>query len=338
MITAVIGAQYGSEGKGKVVEKLAHEYDVFVRVGGPNAGHVIYFEDQRYIMRSVPCGWINPNAKLVIGAGAVISIPVLMNELDNLRELDPEIDKRVYVDFNATIITEDNVLAEQKLAIDIASTGQGVGEARKSKIGRTAKTAKDYEELQPYLADTVMLLELWKHQNILLEGTQGTHLSLTHGEYPYTTSHDTTVNQLCADVGISATILDKVIAVIRIFPIRVGGNSGPLARESSFEALAERTEGVVEKTSVTKKTRRIGYLDWTKLHRTKILNTPTHIAVMFTDYYNPQSADITDWEELPADVQRLVYSLEQLFETPAEFISTGIHTMIRNTGGFHGPY
>lgn len=332
MITAVVGAQYGSEGKGKVIENLAHENDVFVRVGGPNAGHVIYYQGDRRIMRSVPCGWINPNAKLVIGAGAVISIPVLMNEIETLREYDPEIDKRIYVDKNATVITEEDVMAEQKLAETIGSTTQGVGSARKRRIDRNTKLAKDYAELKPYLADTVHLLWLWRHLNILLEGTQGTHLSITHGDYPFTTSHDATVNQLCADVGIASRNVDRIIIPIRTFPIRVGGNSGPLSRESSFENLEHRAGGKVETTSVTKKVRRIGYLDWEKLHRTKILNAPTHLAVMFTDYYNPESTNVETWGKLPQDVKRLVVSLEKFFEAPAMFISTGVHTMIKSKG------
>lgn len=329
MITAVIGAQYGSEGKGKVIEHLAQDYDVFVRVGGPNAGHVIYCHGARFIMRSIPCGWINSNAKLVIGAGAVISIPVLMSELELLRSYDPQIEKRLYVDRNATVITEENVKAEQTIATTIGSTGQGVGEARKSRIDRSAKLAKDYPELAPFLADTVELLHMWRSQNILLEGTQGTHLSITHGDYPFTTSHDTTVNQLCADVGIPAKHVDHVVAVIRTFPIRVGGNSGPLTRESNFYDLRERTAGNVEKTSVTKKERRIGYLDWEKLYKTKILNAPTHIAVMFMDYLYPDTTDIEKWADLPENAHRFVRSLEKFFGASALFVSTGVNTMLK---------
>jgi len=329
MITAVIGGQYGSEGKGKVIEHLAQDYDVFVRVGGPNAGHVIYCYGARFIMRSVPCGWINPNAKLVIGAGAVVSIPVLMDELELLRNYDPSIDKRLYIDQNATVITPAHMELEKEIMGTLGSTGQGVGEARKARINRNIKLAKDYPELNQYLADTVELLHLWQNQNILLEGTQGTHLSLTHGDYPYTTSHDTTVNQLCADVGIPATKLDHIIIALRTFPIRVGGNSGPLSRETSFAELRDRTGGAIEKTSVTKKERRIGYLDWKKLHKTKILNAPTHLAVMFVDYYNPDATNLEYYNELPSDVKRLVKSLEDFFEAPALFVSTGVNAMIK---------
>ena len=59
-VLAVIGAQYGSEGKGVIVHHLADRYDVHVRVGGPNAGHTIKHDGYVYKMRSIPCGWTNP--------------------------------------------------------------------------------------------------------------------------------------------------------------------------------------------------------------------------------------------------------------------------------------
>ena len=76
-ITVLVGGQYGSEGKGAVVAHIANEYNVHVRVGSPNAGHTIYWRGEKHVMQSIPCGWINPNATIVIGRGALLNMKQL---------------------------------------------------------------------------------------------------------------------------------------------------------------------------------------------------------------------------------------------------------------------
>lgn len=332
MVTAVIGAQYGSEGKGKVIEHLAHEYDVFVRVGGPNAGHVIYYNGERFTMRSVPCGWINMNAKLMIGAGAVINIDLLFEEIKKLEQYDPIIRKRLYIDKHAMVITNEHMDNEKEMMSRIGSTGQGVGEARIERIRRTAKLAKDYKILRPFIADVSKLLDLYKGFNILLEGTQGTHLSLYHGQYPYVTSHDANVAQLLADVGIAPKNLNKVIVVIRAYPIRVGGKSGPMHREVSFPLLESRIGKQIERTSVTKKVRRIGMLDVEQLEKTRILNSPTHFALMFTDYIDPSVEGVTEFKDLTEEIKRYVHGMWRILDAKPLFISTGVNSMVKLDG------
>jgi len=338
MITAVIGAQYGSEGKGKVVQHLASEYDIFVRVGGPNAGHVVYFngfkdefimKPKKFTMRSIPCGWLNPHAKLVIGAGAVISIEVLMAELKELKKYDPIIEQRLYIDENAMVITEEHAKSEKELMDRIGSTGEGVGAARVDRLLRVGKLAKDYKKLRPFLCDTRQMLYNSKAFNILLEGTQGSELSLIHGEYPYCTSADTNVAQMLADIGIPAIALDKTIMVVRSFPIRVGGNSGPLNKEVDFNILRSRIGEKIEHTSVTKKVRRIGMLDIDKLVKAAQINAPTHIAFMFADYLDISNENKTKESELSDYTLRTVDAIAFAMKAEPMFISTGVHSMIR---------
>ena len=340
MITAVIGGQYGSEGKGKVVQYLSPDYDIFVRVGGPNAGHVVYYNPLektgkssengcvKFTMRSVPCGWINFNATLIIGAGAVLNIELLEEELTELSKYDPLIRKRLYIDNNAMIINDIHIKEESKIMDTIGSTGQGVGNARIERIKRTARLAKDYPELEPYLADTVQMLYYNRGKNILLEGTQGSGLSMIHGEYPYTTSHDTNVSQLLADVGLPPSAIDNIIMVIRTYPIRVGGNSGPLHKEVSFDTLKSRIGPVTEYTSVTKKMRRIGMFDMNQIEKTARLNNPTHFALMFADYLDKDNYGVTEFENLSQDVLRLTKSIITATDAIPMFISTGPHTMV----------
>lgn len=343
MITAVIGAQYGSEGKGKVVQHMAKDYDIFVRVGGPNAGHVVYFygwngefEDnpKRFVMRSVPCGWLNPHAKLVIGAGAVISLEVLEAELAELEKYDPIIRQRLYIDGNAMVITEDDTMAEQTAGIkkSIGSTGEGVGYARIRRITRdkSVKLARNFTQLKKHITDTQrMLYQYSAGTNILLEGTQGSALSLYHGDYPYCTSADTNVAQLLADCGIAPSKLDNVVLVVRSMPIRVGGHSGPLAHEVNFKKLKSRIGQKIEHTSVTKKVRRIGLFDMDKIAKAARLNKPTHLAFMFADYDDIQNENIENPSMLSPRTIRLVDNLKELTGAEPLFVSTGIHSMMR---------
>ena len=81
-LTVLVGGQYGSEGKGAVAAHVAEDYSVHVRVGSPNAGHTIYWAGEKHVMQSIPCGWINPNAKIVIGRGALLNMKQFMKELE----------------------------------------------------------------------------------------------------------------------------------------------------------------------------------------------------------------------------------------------------------------
>ena len=82
---ALVGGQYGSEGKGAIARHVADRYSVHVRVGSPNAGHTIYWRSAKHVMQSIPCGWINPEARIVIGRGALLNMRLLMNELVHIR-------------------------------------------------------------------------------------------------------------------------------------------------------------------------------------------------------------------------------------------------------------
>lgn len=294
-VTAVVGAQYGSEGKGNIVKAMAYQYDVHVRTGAPNAGHTIWYEGQQWKMRSVPCGWVNPSAKLIIGAGALIDIELLTDEVESLEAEGYSILDRLLIDRYAGIILPGHQRYENGVDGEahrrIGSTGEGVGPCRMAKIGRTTVDVPPFYEYlracdtmkDPFIiCDTTRWLRsAWKvGQSILLEGTQGSGLSLTHGPWPYCTSNDTNAAQLCADAGIPPQHVTDVVLVARTFPIRVAGNSGPLYKETTFQELGVHPE----QTTVTGKTRRIGQWDMGLLARAVVLNDPTEIALTFCDY------------------------------------------------------
>ena len=89
-LTVLVGGQYGSEGKGAVAAHVANDYDVHVRVGSPNAGHTIYWNGEKHVMQSIPCGWINPKATIIIGRGALLNMKQFMKELVHIMQYYPD--------------------------------------------------------------------------------------------------------------------------------------------------------------------------------------------------------------------------------------------------------
>lgn len=335
-ILAIIGAQYGSEGKGAIVSYLANDYDVHVRVGGPNAGHTIFHEGTKYKMQIIPCGWTNPNAWLMIGRGAIVNMDLLMEEIATLEKVFPKIRNRILIDKYAGILSKDFVDEEGhtsgELNQRIGSTGEGVGAARiarikrdPSKFKRMIDVAENYQ-IRNMLHDTVLLMNRLNQSgaNILLEGTQGSGLSLIHGPWPYVTSADTNAGQLIADCGISPRAVNKILLVARTFPIRVAGNSGPLAGEITWEQMSERLgKDVVEHTTVTKKVRRIGSWDPDLVYQAVTINRPTSIALTFLDYLEPKDEGKTNYGELSNQSLRFIDYLETDFGVPVSLIKTG---------------
>lgn len=316
---ALVGAQFGSEGKGMVAAALAHQYDCHVRTGGPNAGHTYYHDGEKFVGRSIPCGWINPDANLYIGPGAVLDINVFKQELAELQAHDPEIASRLFVDERAVVISLGQHLGEGGVSGNahrvIGSTGEGVGLARMAKINRdalistdtapfacirVADVAHELADLGVHVANVAHLLyrEMEDGHVVLLEGTQGHGLSLTLGPWPYVTSSDTNAAQLASDAGISPSLVRSTILVARTYPIRVAGTSGPLFGETTFEEIGVQPEY----TTVTKKMRRVGCWDHHQIQDALEVNHPASLVVTFMDYLFPECKDITNWRALPDDV------------------------------------
>ena len=124
------------------------------------------------------------------------------------------------------------ILAPLPKVWEIASARKMTGRSD-YKDGKGLFLASDVPDLQPYIGSARKILAEAgvKRHRILLEGTQGTSLSLHHGRYPHVTTRDTTVSGCLADAGISPSNVRKIIMVCRTFPIRVGGPSGPMDYE-----------------------------------------------------------------------------------------------------------
>jgi adenylosuccinate synthase len=332
--TIVVGGQYGSEGKGKVVALLANRLGLpwLVRCGGPNSGHTVTIVGQDVILRQVPCSTEPDRAMFCIAAGCAIDESILFRELDLLN-----IDRtRIIVDPRAVMVTDRDREAEREELANIASTCSGTGAASVRRISRRAGVllARDspklaarcrLERVAPLLHDV-----LDRQGDVIVEGTQGFALSLLHGpDYPFVTSRDTTAAGFAMEVGLSPRQIDNIIMVVRTFPIRVGGPSGPFSNEISWDEIAATSGApgtVPEYTSVTKRLRRVARFDIEAVKLACKYNRPTSLAVMGMDRLDYANTGVSEFMMLTAKSREFLYHLELETGVPVELAGTGFGT------------
>lgn len=340
IVDVVISAQYGSEGKGQICGHLAADYAYLVRVGGPNAGHQV--ADPRYNYRQLPSGTgSNPDAKLLIAAGSTIQPDQILKEMSDLGVKKG----RIVIDEQAMVIEQSDRDFESQAGgvATIGSTKQGAGSALARKILNRGKTpvfggavrlAKDHPDLQPYVGSVGRELEdaYAAGSRVMLEGTQGTWLSLHHGQYPNVTARETTAAGCLADAGIAPARARRVVMVTRSYPIRVGGDSGPMGVaqgiEIDFETVAARSGLSVEEIkpaehgSVSGNLRRIAEFDWEQVRRSAALNGATDIALTFSDYIAASNRSARRFEQLTDETRAFIAELEHVTNCPVSLIST----------------
>lgn len=321
MLSVVVGGFFGDEGKGKIVAYLAlnDKVSAGVRVGSVNAGHTVFWGGREFKLRIVPSAFVNGSCKLYIGAGSLVRLDVFFREITSLG-----VAGRIFIDRNAGIIEDKHVETEVRdeyLRNSIGSTLQGVGAAMVDRVMRRLKLAQDFPELSKYLVDLVD--ELWgvikSGGNVLIEGTQGTYLSLYHGTYPYVTSRDTTAAGILSEVGLGPKYVDEVIVVFKSYVTRVG--SGPLPGELAIDEVINR--GWLEKASVTGRMRRAAPFNYDLAKRAIILNSATQVALTCLDKVFPSSARVKEWSKLPPEAKKWVEDLENVVKTPITLIGTG---------------
>ena len=243
--TVVVGGFFGDEGKGKIISYLAIKDNpkIIVRGGaGPNAGHTIKDDDKVYKVRMLPSGFLNKNAKIMIGPGVVINPDVLNKEIQ-----DFDVTGRSFIDKHCGVIEETHLTRDSKgeLKEKIGSTGSGTGPANADRAMRVLKLAKDFDSLSSLIVDVPLEVNsaLDANENVLVEGTQGTFLSLWHGTYPFVTSKDVTASGICADIGLGPTKVDEVIVVFKSYVTRVvtvPNSDQPFFSASSRESSLSR--------------------------------------------------------------------------------------------------
>jgi adenylosuccinate synthase len=330
-LTVIVGGQFGSEGKGKVTSYLSlrDNVDIVVRCGGPNSGHTVDINGQRYELRSLPAGFVNQGTRLLLAAGCLIDPEILLTEIKNTGT-DP---RRVGVDRHAGIISTADSDRESTLHLRdrLGSTLSGTGVAVANRVLRSPhfKLAKDVSELKEYLTDvsTEVNAALDKAGKVLIEGTQGFGLSVYHSpHYPYATSRDTTTGGFLSEVGVSPRLVTDIIMAIRTYPIRVAGKSGPLPNEITWEEVRRRSgypTDIREFTTTTKKLRRVGLFDLELVKRAAMVNRPTQIALHGADYLSFTNKSADSFCQLTESAKSFVEMVEKCIEVPVRLIGTG---------------
>ena len=321
----LVGGAWGDEGKGKCITYLCSndKPSIIARAGvGPNAGHSVEFNGEKYGLRLTPSGFVHTDAKLMIGAGVLVNPDVLYKEFDDLAKYN--VKERMSIDSRCAIITEDHMdrdKSSEHLAKKIGSTGSGCGPANSDRVMRTINLARDYPELEEYITD--VSLEVNEATNdgeeVFIEGSQGFALSLYYGTYPFVTSKDTTASTFAADVGVGPTKVDEVIDVFKAYISRVG--EGPFPTEMTQEEAESR--GLEEYGVVTGRRRRIGYFDMELAKESCRINGATQIALTCVERLYPDCARTQDYNDLSAETKAFINDIESETNVPVTIISTG---------------
>lgn len=240
------------------------------------------------------------------------------------------LDANVYVHPNAAIISPEDKETERAAASStskIASTQKGVGSAISNKIMRRSKVARDYD----IFGDIINTCQIDLNKRlaaggaVVVEVPQGTGLSINHsGFYPYTTSRDCWVGSGLNDAGIHASFLGPVCMVVRTFPIRVGnltnemgeqiGTSGPFYSECAELSWEKDFPGIEpERTTVTKRVRRIASWSHTQYEDALRLNRPTIVALTFCDYLKSADAFLTLINNMEAREGRVGLNVQHIY-------------------------
>ncbi len=314
MKTVVMGAQWGDEGKGKIVDFLAEDVDVVVRYsGGANAGHTVVVNDNTFKLHLVPSGIIHPDKQVVLGIGMVIDPQALFEELGVLEEQGVTWEGRVFIADRAHLVLPhykqlDREM-DEKRAVPIGTTGRGIGicyalKAYRDGIrvvdmfdeqvnDRLAAESKSFlkpyrDRLQAMMTDVSAFLHERTDKEILFEGAQGTLLDPDIGTYPYVSSGLSSASGAAIGGGIGPKDLDKIIGVCKAYTTRVG--NGPLPTEFTTERdgdLGERIRELGREYGVTTgRPRRCGFLDLVALRYACRTNSIDSLALTHLDVYD----------------------------------------------------
>ena len=277
---AIIGAQWGDEGKGKVVDALGGDADVVVRYsGGANAGHTVVIDGEVYKLHHLPCGVLHERPISILAGGMVVDPWTFKDEYEAMAaRRDPG---EVYISHEAHLVLPHHKKNDEGGGF-VGTTGRGIGPCYSDKARRIGVRAGDLldeevlrerlkrlleakpnstarvgwtsvevafrelcqarEFLVPFVRDTgAMTREALRNgKRVLFEGGQGTMLDLGYGTYPFVTSSHPTVGGIVVGAGVSHRALGRVIGVVKAFTSRVG--HGPFMTEESGD-VAERLRG-----------------------------------------------------------------------------------------------
>lgn len=328
----VIGAQWGDEGKGKIIDLISQNAEVVVRFnGGNNAGHTVIVDNKIYKFRLLPSGVISPNTTNIIATGVIVNITALLEEIEEAEKNGLFI-KNLYISDRSPLVLPyhiilDKFYEEKRGANKIGTTSRGIGPAYTDHFSRDTLHIGDlldkeiFREKLTYIynfkrailsinyelpsieeiynsqlnalekllekgiiiTDTSKLINdfINRGKKILFEGAQGTLLDINYGTYPYVTSSFTTSGGVCVGAGIPPQSISKVLGVVKAYTSRVG--EGPFPSEIRNELADFIREKGQEYGTVTRRPRRVGWLDFVALRYAKRINGFTGLAITKLD-------------------------------------------------------
>jgi len=319
--TVIVGGFFGDEGKGKIVSYLSLEKKIAASVRGgvgPNAGHTVFHRGEEFKLRMLPSGILNKSSKLMVGPGVLIDPNVLLNEIEKY-----DLATRVVIDPMCAIIKKEHLLKDRVgyLKDELGTTGTGTGPANSDRILRKVILSKDCEIISSFLGDVPGQLNqlIDDGKDVLVEGTQGTFLSLFFGTYPYVTSKDVCASAICSDVGIGPKKVDEVILVFKSYVTRVG--KGPLDNELSIEDTTKL--GWQEKGTVTGRLRRAAPFNYDLAKRSVMLNGASNIALTKLDVVFPECAGVREYDKVSKEGKRFIKKIEEYTGVNITLIGTG---------------
>ena len=411
----LIGAHWGDEGKGKIIDVLAEKSDIIVRYqGGNNAGHTVKIENKTYVLHLIPSGILHPKKVCVIGNGVVLDPEAFFEEVKMLHDKGIKVDGRLFISDAAHLLLPYHRLLDQLKEENashggkIGTTKRGIGPCYADKMARLGIRVADLknpatlkERLKVVLTEkNEALRKLYGHpgipfhdiyskllkirkrllkfslstsnylyeaskkkKSILFEGAQGTMLDVDHGTYPFVTSSNASVGGAITGSGVSPTLIDKVIGVVKAYTTRVG--EGPFPTQFPPKLMAQIQKQGNEYGSTTGRPRRCGWFDGIITKHAVRINGLNEMAVMKLDVLSGLSevkiatayklggkilkdyptstdefakcqplyesmpgwkedlSDIQRWKDLPRNARRYLERLEKLLETPIKVVSVG---------------
>ncbi|PYP00633.1 MAG: adenylosuccinate synthase [Gemmatimonadetes bacterium] len=324
----VVGAQWGDEGKGKIVDVLAERADLVVRYqGGANAGHTVHTAAGEFVLHQIPSGIIQ-GAVCLVGNGVALDPETLFTELDALSERGIRTEHKLYVSDRAHLTLPYHKLLDRarEAREKIGTTGRGIGPTYEDKYGRRGIRVGDLRNLSR--ARELVCVRVQAANEFLallgsavLEGAQGALLDVDHGTYPYVTSSNTTAGGAAVGSGIGPTAVDAVLGVVKAYTTRVG--NGPLPTEAE-PAVADRIRELGDEFGATTgRPRRCGWFDAVVVRYAVRVNGLTGLAVTKLDVLDSFSEipvcvgyrfEGESLDSMPADVERLA-GVEPVYES-----------------------
>ena len=313
---AIVGLQFGDEGKGKLTDTFAKDFDVVIRYqGGNNAGHTVYANGKKYVLHLLPSGIIHPHTLNVMGNGMVIDLEALETEVAPFQLSQLRISDRAHLITPLHKYLDQQ--AESSKPVKIGTTLKGIGPAYQLKAGRVGlrmasllnlhrfkeeltqlnamydfsmdveayvrKLTPFIEKIKPCIVDVGELLEEAKanEKSMLFEGAQGMMLDLDHGTYPFVTSSHPSPTSSSVDLGIAQGYIERTLGVIKAYSTRVG--EGPFPTEYDDHVSQSIREKAHEYGATTGRPRRIGHLDLVMLKHAVRVSGVSELAVTLFD-------------------------------------------------------